>query len=76
MRNIENKIYEILENHEVRIDGYEWGTDEEVATLLFHENIQYQHIVAPYPDENGGVAFFSWVEDGKLYSVAFDMYKF
>lgn len=76
MMNIENKIYEILENHEVRIDGYEWGTDEEVAEFLLHEDIQYRHIVVLYPDENGGVAFFSWVENGKLYSVAFDMYKF
>ena len=76
MMNIENKIYEILENHEVNIDGYEWDTDEEVAAFLLHENIPYQHIVAPYPNEEGGVAFFSWVENGRLYSVAFDMYKF
>lgn len=74
--NIENKIYEILENHEIRIDGYEWGTDEEVAMFLIHQHIPYQHIVAPYPNEEGGVAFFSWIENNKLYSVAFDMYKF
>lgn len=76
MMNIENQIYDIIENHEIRIDGYEWGLDEEVAMFLIKQGVPYKHIVATWPNEEGGTAFFSWIEEGHLYSIAFDMYKY
>lgn len=74
--NIENQIYNIIENHEISIDTYEWGIDEEIAEFLIKQHVPYKHIVASWPNEEGGTAFFSWIENGDLYSIAFDMYRY
>ena len=76
MMNIENQIYDIIENHEIGIDTYEWDTDEEIAEFLMKQHVPYKHIVAAWPNEEGGTAFFSWIENGDLYSIAFDMYRY
>ena len=73
MKTTENQIYDILEGYAIGIDTYEWNTDEVIANFLKEKNLDFKHIVSMWPDMEGGCAFLSWTENGKLYAIAFDV---
>lgn len=73
MKNTENQIYDILEDYAIGIDTYEWDTDEVIVNFLTEKNLEFKHIVSMWPNMEGYCAFFSWIENGKLYAIAFDV---
>ena len=69
-----NQLYDIM-------DAYAWGVDRYLYELVyaledsFKKNwpdIQWKWARSEFPDEEGGVCAFCWVEDGHPQMIMFD----
>lgn len=71
---IEDAIYDILEDYEVKIDVYEESATEATANFLHLHTpaIQWQLSCSSWPDGSGGTCAVAWIEDGTIHSIMFD----
>jgi hypothetical protein len=70
---IVNKIYDILEDYEVKTDVYNHEAVNEIADYFEHEwHIEYNLCCSDWPNEEGGVCGIAFVDCGHPQLVMFD----
>lgn len=70
---IVDKIYNILEDYEIKIDVYNHEAVNEIADYFEHEwHLEYNLCCADWPNEEGGVCGIAFVESGHPQLVMFD----
>lgn len=70
---IVNKIYDILEDYEIKTDIYEHGVIDAIADYLGnHLKIEYLIYNSDWPNEEGGVCAISFIDSNHPQLVVFD----
>ena len=74
---IENQIYEIMEDYILGSDTYEEGLVDAITDYFinYHPTSEWKLACAPWLNVSGGVCSVCWIEDGHVHMVMFDYKK-
>lgn len=74
---IENIIYEAMEDYEMGIELYEEGLVDMITDYFinYFPSTEWKLVCSPWPDMSGGVCSVSWMENGHIHMIMFDYIK-
>lgn len=72
MKKMIEQFYDILEGYLIGMDRYEVEAIDVLAELFEKSGINHKWDCTHWPDMSGGIATFSWVEDGDLFLEGFE----
>lgn len=74
---IENQIYEMMDNHILGIDLYEEDLTEEIIDYFtnYYPAEEWNLACSEWPDCSGGACYVSWIENGHIHMIGFDYKK-
>lgn len=74
---IENQIYEMMDDYIVGSDIYEEGLVDAVIDYFmdYYPTDEWKLACSPWSDMSGGVCAVSWIENGHCHMVMFDYRK-
>lgn len=69
-----NQVYDLMDEYAYGLDIYLRGLIDALINFFDKElpNVQWTYECSTFPDEEGGVCAFCWVEDGHPQMVIFD----
>lgn len=72
MKKMIEQFYDTLENYLIGMDRYEAEAIDVMAELFEKSDVNYKWDCTHWPDMSGGIATFSWIENGELFLEGFE----
>ena len=70
---IVNKVYDIMENYEIKVDTYEHRVTDAIANYFENSlHVEYLICCSDWPNEEGGVCAISFIDCGHPQLIVFD----
>lgn len=73
---IENTLYDIMEDYEIGVELYQEEVVEEISNYFSTlPNVQWQLGCTAWQNDLGGVCYVSFIDNGTLHQIGFDYKK-